>query len=244
VRELLFNVVKHGATRTARVELGAGPAPGVLRVAVSDEGRGFGSADSVHGSGFGLLSIRERLGYLGGALDVESSPGHGARVVLEVPGSAPGPVGEAATETGREAPGAAADRAGSAEPAARGKRRLIRVLLVDDHQVIRQGLARLLQGQPGLQVAGEAGDGQEAIEMERRTRPDVILMDVSMPGLNGIEATRAILKQNPAARVIGLSMHDDVDMAATLIAAGAVAYLNKSGPAEKLVDAIRAAAGR
>ena len=85
----------------------------------------------------------------------------------------------------------------------------IRVLFVDDHHVMRQGLIRLVNGQPLIQVVGEAANGREAIERVRQLRPDVVLMDVSMPEMDGIEATRRIKVEWPGVRVIGLSMHDD-----------------------------------
>ncbi len=120
----------------------------------------------------------------------------------------------------------------------------IRVLVVDDHQIIRQGLALLLEGEKGIMVVGEAGDGAEALEAARKLRPDVVLMDVTMPKLNGMEATRLVVAEMPSVRVIGLSMHDDADMASSMLGAGAVAYVNKSGPAQELVAAIRTAAAR
>jgi DNA-binding NarL/FixJ family response regulator len=89
----------------------------------------------------------------------------------------------------------------------------IRVLLADDHPVLRHGLAGLLQGHAEIEMVGQAKDGQEAVELARQTRPDVILMDITMPRLNGIEATRRIKAELPEVCVIGLSMHEGEDMA-------------------------------
>jgi DNA-binding NarL/FixJ family response regulator len=120
----------------------------------------------------------------------------------------------------------------------------IRVLLADDHAVVREGLARLLGGEPDIEIVGQAADGQEAVELAARLLPDIVLMDMSMPRLNGVEATRAIRNENPDIRVIGLSMFEESDRAQALRDAGAVGYLTKSGPPRELLQAIRAHATR
>lgn len=116
----------------------------------------------------------------------------------------------------------------------------IRVLLVDDQRVIREGLAGLLRVEPDIEIVGEAADGLQAIALAEQLAPDVITMDVSMPGMSGMEATRAIISRMPRARVIGLSMHVDDWIATAMMDAGAVSYLAKSGPGEALLSAIRA----
>jgi len=115
----------------------------------------------------------------------------------------------------------------------------IRVLLADDHPVTRQGLARLLEGQSDLDVVGEATDGREAVAMTKRFHPDVVVMDVNMPGLNGIDATREIVAASPRVRVIGLSMYEPADVARRIQRAGATAYLTKGGSCDELIAAIR-----
>ncbi len=115
----------------------------------------------------------------------------------------------------------------------------IRVLVADDHRIMRQGLAVLLASEPDLEVVGEAVNGQVSLEMTRATRPDVVVMDIGMPVMNGIEATRIISSEMPSVRVIGLSMHDEASRAAAMIEAGAVAYLNKAGASEELISVIR-----
>ena len=120
----------------------------------------------------------------------------------------------------------------------------IRVLLADDHAVVRDGLSGLLQRLPGIDVIGRASDGQEAVDMTLQMEPDVVVMDVSMPGLSGMEATCQILAQLPATRVIGLSMHTEPDIATAMLDAGACAYLAKSSQPELLIKAIRACVGK
>ena len=115
----------------------------------------------------------------------------------------------------------------------------IRVLLADDHPVIRNGLAMLLDEEPDLEVVGQASDGEEAVELADQLQPDVVLMDITMPKLNGIDATRKISDELPWIRVIGLSMHEYADVAAAMMEAGAVGYVAKGTPAEFLLDAIR-----
>jgi DNA-binding NarL/FixJ family response regulator len=115
----------------------------------------------------------------------------------------------------------------------------IRVLLADDHRIFREGLVELLEEQPDIELVGEAADGEEAVALALQNRPDVVLMDVTMPRLDGLGATRRITAALPQVRVIGLSMHAEDDMAAAMLAAGAVAYVAKGGASESLLDAIR-----
>jgi DNA-binding NarL/FixJ family response regulator len=118
------------------------------------------------------------------------------------------------------------------------------VLLVDDHTLVRRGLARLLEFEPDIQVVGEAADGPEALEQVRRFEPDVVIMDVSMPGMSGVETTRRIKDERPDIRIIGLSMHDMDGTEKSMRRAGAESYLTKDGPPEKLLETIRRAPAR
>ncbi len=118
-----------------------------------------------------------------------------------------------------------------------------RVLLVDDHRIFREGLRTLLALEKDLCVVGEAGDGIEAIRLAAALKPDVVVMDIEMPNLNGVEAARAILKATPELRVIGLSVHTDRRLVTGMLAAGARGYLPKNCAGEELVRAIRSVAG-
>ncbi len=115
----------------------------------------------------------------------------------------------------------------------------IRLLLADDHAVLRQGTAELLRREPDLDVVGEAGNGQQAIEMTRALAPDIVIMDVRMPVLSGIEATRRIRAEMPAVQVLVLTAHDDDQYVFSLLQAGASGYLLKTAPVSELVKAIR-----
>ena len=115
----------------------------------------------------------------------------------------------------------------------------ITVVLAEDHAIVRQGLCSLLNADGGFKIVGEARTGREAIEMMQKKRPDVIVMDIAMPILNGIEATRQILAINPNAKVLILSAHNDDEYIERMTASGAVGFLEKQTSAEVLTKAIR-----
>jgi len=117
---------------------------------------------------------------------------------------------------------------------------VIRVLLVDDHAMLRKGMVLLLSGEPDIEVVGEAGDGEEAIAQVQALKPDVVVMDVSMPGLNGIEATRQIVAGSQQSKVIALSIHSSRRFIDDMLNAGAVGYLLKESAPEELLQGIRA----
>lgn len=115
-----------------------------------------------------------------------------------------------------------------------------RVLIADDHEVVRKGLRTLLEEQPGWQVAGEACDGREAVEKAKNLKPDVTVLDISMPTLNGLEATRQMMKNNPQSRVLVLTMHESDPLIREVLGAGARGYLLKSDAGRDLVNAVDA----
>lgn len=115
-----------------------------------------------------------------------------------------------------------------------------KILICDDHKIFREGLRALLEKQPGVSVTGEAHDGLEAVRLAKQLSPDIVIMDISMPGLNGIEASRKLVKARKAARIIALSMHNDRKYVTEIFKAGARAYLLKDSAFEELLDAIKA----
>jgi DNA-binding NarL/FixJ family response regulator len=117
----------------------------------------------------------------------------------------------------------------------------VKILLVDDHKMMRDGLRALLEKEE-LQVVGEAASGREALVSARRLRPQIVVMDISMPDLNGIDATQKLLAENPAIKVIALSMNSDRRYVRAMFRAGAVGYLLKNAASEELIAAVRAVA--
>ena len=236
VRELLFNVVKHAKTKVARVCIA--PADDRLHITVTDQGVGFDPAGMERIAAepkFGLFAIRERFESLGGSMDIKSAPGSGTEFTLVAPLHLP-------FENQKKEKGGPEvyphPYTESSEPSLQSNGK-IRVLLADDHSVMRNGLSSLLSGHPDIEVAGEAGDGQEAIHMARQIRPDVILMDINMPDMDGLEATRQIHREMPDIRILCLSMYDAADQAEALEKAGAENFLSKSSGASDLLAAIR-----
>jgi PAS domain S-box-containing protein len=240
VRELLFNAIKHSGVRSAMVET-AGEGEWI-RIRVKDNGQGSVpssyQAKDKNMRGFGLFNIRERVTFLGGRLTIESAIGKGCCVTLEVPKQA-----DHRHKTDTENPEAIRnilkelEASNKPENLVQPKRQ--RILLADDHAVMRKGLSILLEDIDDFQVVAEAADGRQAVRMASELKPDVILMDISMPEMDGIDATAEIHQLLPNIRIIGLSMHDDPGTIDRMIKAGAAAYIYKASPAEKLISTIR-----
>lgn len=115
-----------------------------------------------------------------------------------------------------------------------------RILLVDDHAIVREGYRRLLEEEPNIQVVGEASDASQACQSACALNPDVVVMDIALPGTSGIEATRRMLKEQPQLHILMFSMYDDAIYASRALEAGALAYISKASAPEVLVQAIHA----
>ncbi|NNL56400.1 MAG: response regulator [Pseudomonadales bacterium] len=116
---------------------------------------------------------------------------------------------------------------------------MIKVIIADDHAISRQGIRSMLESFDDIELVGEAKNGEEAVKLAHSARPDVVLMDVRMQGIGGLEAARRIIKQNPAVRIIGLSGYADSSYPRLFLAAGAAGYILKDTPADELVQAVR-----
>ena len=243
IRELLINCVKHAATPEATVTLEVDG--DVLTIQVADRGAGFDCLSFANrkshspNSGFGLLSVRERMLALGGRFEMESSPGHGTMATLVLP------LGEHAVVSSAMASHHVSmnDRQENhgAQVTENRISSKIRVLVVDDHAMVRQGLCGLLKRYSDILVVGEAANGEEAVASADTLQPDVILMDVTMPKMDGIEATRLLKRGDPNVVVIGLSIHTAVQVEAAMIEAGASAFINKEAAVEELYETIQTA---
>lgn len=232
VRELLFNVAKHAGTGEATIALDQGPGDQV-RVTVSDQGCGFNPAiladsDRQHPGRFGLFNVQERMEAVGGSLRLTSAEGIGTTITLSAPlNPAPDttPDSSLAHSTSPDA--------NSLTPSSR-----LRILLVDDHAMVRQGLRSVLDSYPDLEVVGEAGDGAAAISIAAALKPDVVVMDINMPMIDGIEATRHITSERPDVVVIGLSVQNERHIEEAMLKAGAAVFVTKERAAGQLYDAI------
>jgi PAS domain S-box-containing protein len=247
-RELLLNVVKHAGTDRATLQLKF--KEGELRLAVIDQGHGFDTAlmkeAAASHNAFGLFSIRERMESLGGRLEVAARPGEGTSVTMIMPltpqaaSTANGELRTMNDELARTAE-KEGHSAFSIQNSASQKSAAIRVLLVDDHAMMRQGLRSLLENHQDVEVVAEAGDGLQAVALAEQHRPDVVVMDLSLPSLDGVEATRRICLAHPPTVVIGLSVHQSRHIEEAIRRAGAVSYLTKDCAVDQLYEAMSSA---
>jgi PAS domain S-box-containing protein len=246
VRELLFNVLKHAGTKRAVVTM-TEDGQGRMQILVQDEGLGCDPAAVMESKGdkFGLFSIRERMEAMDGWMELESKPGAGTKVTLGI-------------ILGGEAPGSGADSEALSPDSRRPETRHselsaptklsilpqqhapVRVLLVDDHAMVRQGLRSVLDGYSDLHIIAEAGDGEEAVTLAKLLKPDLIVMDVNLPRLDGIEATKRIRTDQPDTLIVGLSVNAAEHIVKAMKAAGASAFLTKESAADHLYETIGA----
>jgi len=228
-RELLINASQHGKVAAAELWVQRTD-ESMLEIRVVDQGPGFPLAPEPRG--LGLFRIRHRLELVHGRLEIESVPGKGTSVHIYTPIA--------------DVPGYAASlpSTGALPRSEKLLAGMIRLLIVDDHAVMRQGLSTSLGQEPDIAIIGEATDGKAAIEKARGLHPDVILMDLGMPRMSGIEATKVIHTEMPRVRVIGLSMFEEKEQATAMFEAGAVAYLSKGCSVDALTSTIRRCVGK
>ncbi len=233
IRELLLNVMKHGQTLEAGIII-TQPTPECIGFEVTDRGCGFHLNPTYDAwpdtEKFGLLNVQERVKSLGGECEIHSIIGEGTRVFIKIPFSVrkgdlemdplsapPPPIHPLSTHPGH-----------------------IRVVLADDHPIFREGLVALLNACPDIQVVGEAENGQMVVELVQMLQPDVVVMDINMPVMNGIEATRLIKARHPSTYIIGLSMHGDQIVTKAFSEAGGDEYVSKGDSFTSFSEVIRA----
>ncbi|HEY7350224.1 MAG TPA: hybrid sensor histidine kinase/response regulator transcription factor [Ktedonobacterales bacterium] len=267
-QEALSNAIRHAAARRVRVSLNY--LDDGLRLVIEDDGCGFDPAaleapapppvepywppyfadpgfplPAGEASHFGLETMRERARLVGGWLALESAPGQGTHIRVDLPYTPHTPLADTLLSAEQQAAGAASAALAAiaipalqeAAPAAR-----IRILVVDDHAVIRAGMRRLLESYPDFEVVGEAADGLEALGEAQDLGPQVILMDMRMPGMNGLEALRQLRASNPDLRILMLSAYEQDEDVLESLKAGASGYVLKDIAPDELAQAIRVVA--
>lgn len=241
VRELLINSAKHAGTGQATLTMER--RPDHLCITVEDEGKGFdvttAAAVGVPRNGisskFGLYSIQERMRALGGSFEIQSAHDKGTSAILLLP------IATRVVDDGFPLSHSPVYTPDSPADSVRGSPSVIRVMLVDDHVMIRQGIRTMLEAHADIQVIGEAANGEEAIMLAEASHPDVVLMDINMPKLNGIEATAVIKRKLPKTAVVGLSVNADRENREAMSQAGAAILLTKEAPVDELYQAIQSA---
>ena len=209
VQECLTNIHRHAGSRTALVRMHI--RGGELLVEVADQGKGS-AREFVEG--IGIKGIRERLNELGGRLQILSAPA-GTTMRATVPISARG------------------------KSSGSGAKNKARLLLVDDHEIVRQGLASLLQGVEGFEVCGQAASGEDAIREADRSTPDIVIMDLRLPGIDGLQATRSILKSHPGTDVLIFTVDESEQVLREALKAGARGCVTKTDAGSSLLSMLK-----
>ncbi len=231
IQEALRNVRRHSHAETVSATVTFELTE--LRLQIVDDGVGFetaaeNAAPTASGQGFGLRFMQERARQANGSLDVRSTPNQGTQIEARIPVGA-----------GHETDLHKLETTSGTDRVAEQPQEEVRVLVVDDHELVRRGITNMLERSDGVTVVGEAGDGEEAIEKIRRLAPDVTLLDVQMPKLDGVETLKRLKELGVGARTILLSAYAKDEYVFEGLRGGARGYLLKDAARDELVSAIR-----
>jgi CheY-like chemotaxis protein/two-component sensor histidine kinase len=239
VQESLANVHRYSGSATAYVC--ARSDGGEVRLEVGDFGKGMAQESkktdrpSIAPLGVGIQGMRERVRQLSGTLEITSRPGRGTVVTTILP------LSNCRAETFESDPSPEMQNVWTIkEETIEGENRWRkRVLIADDHDVLRRGIRTMLESDPGLEVCGEAVDGKDALEKTLAQTPDLVILDINMPIMNGLDVLRQIVHQRPQTKVLAFSVHDSKQIVEEILAAGAHGYLSKATAGQNLVHEVR-----
>lgn len=237
LQESLTNVHRYSGSKKARIQIKV--LENEIRVEVEDFGHGIQPLksttvqSSVGSLGVGIQGMKERMRQLGGSLEITSGPHRGVLVAARIP---------LTWETGAASRGSDGREVGAAAVEigvpANGDRR-IRILIADDHEMLRRGVRNTLQTQPDFEVCAEAVDGRDAIEKIKAIQPDLVILDINMPVLNGLAAVRQILRYSPQTKILVFSVHDSDQTKRDVLSAGAHGFVSKGKDAQDLLRIVR-----
>jgi two-component system NarL family sensor kinase len=239
VQESLTNVHRYSGSPDA--EINVLDTPDAIKLEVIDHGKGIQTGavrtkvEGIASLGVGIPGMRERLRQFGGQLEVDFGR-EGTRVTASVPlkkAKVAPPIEESEEVVAASSNGNSSGDVVSSSDTRR------RILIADDHEVMRRGVRGLLESHDEWAVCGEAFEGREVVTKSRELRPDLIIMDINMPGLTGIDAAQQIRKENPSAKILFFSVHESAQTVREVVNAGAQGYVAKSRAGHDLVDAVR-----
>jgi two-component system NarL family sensor kinase len=239
VQESLANVHRYSGSATADVR--ARSDAGEVRLEIGDFGKGMSLESAkpnravVAPLGVGIQGMKERVRQLSGTLEITSRPGSGTRVTAILPigsrrAELPESDQESIVQEGQSVP---------SRETAHSEVWRKRILIADDHDVLRRGIRTMLESDPSLEVCAEAVDGKDALEKTLTQAPDLVILDINMPTMNGLDVLRQIVRHRPQTKVLAFSVHDSKRIVEEILAAGAHSYLSKATAGQHLVHEVR-----
>jgi PAS domain S-box-containing protein len=237
IQESLTNIHRYSGSRKAFVRLTE--STNKIELQIGDFGKGIHADKSgpVTGKmvrlGVGIQGMKERMRQLGGKLEINSRPNKGTVVIATLP------VSDRETLNSVRENGAAESTSAPGAVPANGEGGRKTILIADDHEMLRRGLRTMMEKEQQWKICGEAANGQEAVDKARNLRPDLVILDINMPILNGLQAARAILRDHPETKVLIFTVHDSEQTVKEIQAAGAHGYLSKSNVGDDLVRIVK-----